>query len=246
MLDNIFVSFSKIPKGASIAIYGAGEVALGLKKDLVKKRKDLKLKFFINTYFSGELDGLKIYTAEELSDKKEEFDYILLAVVSSKTREEIKNTLSNIGVNNYIELESTLLSRYLVSTKKEKFKFGKMFLPTLDYLETHVVDHCNLNCKGCSHFCNLAEEKFIDVESIRKDFVQLSKVYKNIKVIRLMGGEPLLHPEINEIMKSVRASFPYSQIKLATNGLLLPKMKEHFWKTCRDNNIHHSKMFGKN
>lgn len=28
-------------------------------------------------------------------------------------------------------------------------------LSFLNYLETSVVDHCNLNCKGCAHFSTI-------------------------------------------------------------------------------------------
>lgn len=26
----------------------------------------------------------------------------------------------------------------------------------IGYIETHIVDHCNLKCRGCSHFSGLA------------------------------------------------------------------------------------------
>jgi hypothetical protein len=32
-------------------------------------------------------------------------------------------------------------------------------------LEMHIVDHCNLNCAGCNHFCSLAEPFYISIES---------------------------------------------------------------------------------
>lgn len=236
MFKKIFFPFGEIPKNARIAIYGSGEIGMGFKDDLLKKRKDLTVTFFINTYFSGELDGYKIYNVEEIEEQKDKFDFIVLAMISPKSREEIKRTLSPKGIDSFIEIDGKQLSKYLKANKFE-FNFKKMHLPVLDYLETHLVDHCNLNCKGCSHFCNLAEEKFTGVEDIKKDFYQLSKVFRNIKVIRLMGGEPLLHPEVNKIIADVRSSFPDSEIKLATNGFLLKTMSEDFWETCRKNNI---------
>lgn len=30
----------------------------------------------------------------------------------------------------------------------------------MNYIETHIVDHCNLKCRGCSHFSGLAEPSF--------------------------------------------------------------------------------------
>jgi len=45
----------------------------------------------------------------------------------------------------------------------------------------------------------LAEEEFADIKVFEKDFARLSKLL-NAKVDRigLMGGEPLLHPQIND------------------------------------------------
>lgn len=236
MFKKIFFPFNEIPKNAKIAIYGSGDIATGLKNDLLRKRKDLRIVFFINTYFSGELDGYKIYNIEEIEDQKDKFDFVVLAMMSPKSREEIKKSLISNGISNFIEIESNQLSKY-IKVNKFELNFKKIHLPVLDYIETHLVDHCNLNCKGCSHFCNLAQKKFADVDDMKRSFVQLSKLFSNIKVIRLMGGEPLLHPEINKIMVDVRNNFPKSEIKIATNGFLLKTMSEDFWETCRKNNI---------
>ena len=65
----------------------------------------------------------------------------------------------------------------------------------MNYLEHHIVDHCNLNCGGCSHFSPLADPWFEDFDTFKKDFLQLYDItHGNVGVIRLMGGEPLLHP----------------------------------------------------
>ena len=34
-----------------------------------------------------------------------------------------------------------------------------------------IVDHCNLNCKGCGHFSPLASESFLDIETFENDFM---------------------------------------------------------------------------
>jgi hypothetical protein len=52
-----------------------------------------------------------------------------------------------------------------------------------------------------------------------------------------MGGEPLLHPQIIEIMEITRKYFPIGQIFIVTNGILLFKIKNTFWENCYNNNI---------
>lgn len=108
----------------------------------------------------------------------------------------------------------------------------------LPYLELHAADHCNLNCRACEHFSGLVKEPvFHFAETIARDLYQLSQFIKDIGVIRILGGEPLLNPEINEIMQSVRKVYVYSDIYIVTNGLLLDCMPESFYKTCMEQHI---------
>lgn len=108
---------------------------------------------------------------------------------------------------------------------------------SIPYLEFNVVDHCNLNCAGCDHFCPLIKEPvFADLDIFAKDIRELSKKL-NIRIIRIMGGEPLLNPQINDFIRITREAFPYSDIRVATNGLLLPTMKEDFWNVMRNYKI---------
>jgi hypothetical protein len=51
-----------------------------------------------------------------------------------------------------------------------------------------------------------------------------------------MGGEPLLHPEIIKIMELGRMYFD-GPINIVTNGVLLTKMNEDFWRACKKNDI---------
>lgn len=107
----------------------------------------------------------------------------------------------------------------------------------LDYLETHLVDHCNLNCRGCGHFSSISEKHFTSFSTFSRDFNRLKEIFDNISVIRLMGGEPLLHPDVPMFAACARTSFPKAGIWLVTNGILLPKQPEIFWETCFTNDI---------
>lgn len=116
-----------------------------------------------------------------------------------------------------------------------KIKFKRK--PELEYLETHLVDHCNLNCKACTHFCPLVKNKYFhNIDNFKKDIKVLSQKFR-IKQLRLLGGEPLLHPRVNDFLTVARKYLPNTNISIVSNGILLTKMDESFWKTCRDNKI---------
>jgi hypothetical protein len=47
---------------------------------------------------------------------------------------------------------------------------------------------------------------------------------------RVLGGEPLLHPNLVGVLTAVRASGICDRIRVITNGLLLPRARQGFWK----------------
>lgn len=92
----------------------------------------------------------------------------------------------------------------------------------LDIIGIPIVEHCNLNCKGCLHFCHHGQNHcFYNIEQFRQDLRRLHDFFYNITIIRLYGGEPLLHPLLADFIFSARKEFPNAQIELLTNGLLL-------------------------
>jgi MoaA/NifB/PqqE/SkfB family radical SAM enzyme len=108
----------------------------------------------------------------------------------------------------------------------------------LSGLVVPVAEHCNLRCCGCDHCAPLAEETFYDVKTFESDMKRLTYLTSgNIYVIKLMGGEPLLHPELLSFVKISRLYFPSSIIKIVTNGILLQKQPETFWRICGENNV---------
>ena len=94
--------------------------------------------------------------------------------------------------------------------------------PVLDYLEFHVADHCNLNCAGCLHYAPFAPKRLASLETVSHDFRRLGTLFSNIRHVRIMGGEPLLHPNLVAFARVVRQTFPRSRIRIVTNGLALP------------------------
>lgn len=126
--------------------------------------------------------------------------------------------------------DSLKIAIFGIKIKKKKKK------PKLNYIEIHLADHCNLNCKACDHYCPIADEKLADINEYKKDIQELSKKI-DIETIRLMGGEPLLNPDVVEFIFETRKAYPRAKISIVTNGILIPAMKEDFWSACRKNNV---------
>lgn len=110
--------------------------------------------------------------------------------------------------------------------------------PRYEYIVINILSHCNLRCKGCDHFACIADPYFVKLETIEKDLHRLKELTNGkITKMGIMGGEPLLHPDLLQILKTARSLFPDTIIRLTTNGLLLLNMKQEFWDVCSKERI---------
>lgn len=97
----------------------------------------------------------------------------------------------------------------------------------LKYLEFHLADHCNLNCAHCTMFSGLVSgEKYADFNRTKEGMEKLSEFINHIRTIRLMGGEPLLSPILADYLFLVRKIYPYSEIRIVTNGILIRRLNK--------------------
>lgn len=106
-------------------------------------------------------------------------------------------------------------------------------------LEYHLVHSCNLRCAGCSHYSSLLDNLiYVPLEDIVDDLTLLkNKIGNNLGTLKLLGGEPLLHPQICECLTEIRNLFPETDLIIVTNGILLKKMSEEFYDICSKLNV---------
>ena len=97
-------------------------------------------------------------------------------------------------------------------------------------LEINVVHHCNLTCRGCSHMSPVAPRFFISPEKLFSDLRVLAG-HCHTECVSLLGGEPLLHPQLLAVISAVRESGIGNRIRIVTNGLLLHSISESMWKS---------------
>ena len=83
------------------------------------------------------------------------------------------------------------------------------------YIE--ITNSCNLNCSFCPK--NTREKKFMSLDEYKHIMSEI-KPYVNFLYLHLMG-EPLLHPELDEILKL--SSIEKMKINITTNGTLIRK-----------------------
>ena len=107
------------------------------------------------------------------------------------------------------------------------------------FLEYYITTNCNLNCASCSTFSPLVKgTTHIDLEVIKSETEKMYRITnngKNIYRLVLMGGEPLMHPNINEIITHFgELNVP---IRIVTNGILIPTKKGEFFELLKKYNV---------
>ena len=91
--------------------------------------------------------------------------------------------------------------RYIRVQKPVTKLFGPQYRRSRKFIEIEITYRCNLRCINCDRSCRQAPtNEQMSVEQIQK-FINES-VDNNVKWerIRVMGGEPTLHPDIFEIL----------------------------------------------
>lgn len=165
-------------------------------------------------------------------------------IEEKKLSESIVNELkevkrrNDIITNNLQNMEKTNASIRNSQISLEAGMIRTMPQPRLSYFVLNILDHCNLRCKGCDHFAAIADRRFVAIEDIKRDLKRMSELTgQAVTRIGIMGGEPLLHPDLKEILAQTRFYFPSTVVHLVTNGLILLNQDDDFWRVCRENKI---------
>jgi len=95
-------------------------------------------------------------------------------------------------------------------------------------LEVHIVDHCNLRCWGCCSLSPVSARNFYNPEAMERQLTQVAKAVAP-KRLKLVGGEPLLHPDLIRCLEIARKAEVAPSLSVTSNGFLLPRMADDFW-----------------
>lgn len=226
-----------------VYIWGAGNFGQYVYKQLKTKCEVKEIRFVDQNseMWDKKVEGIIVLSPSQLEEQYQDGDVILIAFI------------------NGIELFMNIYQKpYRIGVLRNKFFNGKREFclhwmedpcllwndsewlinkPMLHKLETNIVDGCNLNCRGCSHFSNLfSQQDKIPFATYRKD---LKKIADNLYIdqFNMLGGEALLNKDIIDYIEYTSEIMPETEIILITNGLLIPKMSKDFFECCKKNDV---------
>ena len=151
--------------------------------------------------------------------------YITLQRIMMKAR-----NVSGLGESVLTKIDLNKMRSLLQPAHREL-----LYRMTTLYVEIQLCDRCNLDCAYCSHLSPVSKPVTISLETLEAECHRLARV--GVDEVNLMGGEPLLHPQVCDAIKLTRSILPNIKLIVSTNGLLLPRMSKDFWQCCRDNKV---------
>ncbi|MDR0328132.1 MAG: radical SAM protein [Planctomycetaceae bacterium] len=118
-----------------------------------------------------------------------------------------------------------LYARRIVRVEKD----GRVGMPQF---AMRIVDGCNLRCEYCTahspyvHGLLPADELITSFKEWRK------KIHPRVFILH--GGEPLLHPELERLVRESANIWNDSKLSLITNGLLLERLKPEVLQAIKE------------
>ncbi|MCB9846535.1 MAG: GTP 3',8-cyclase MoaA [Phycisphaeraceae bacterium] len=100
---------------------------------------------------------------------------------------------------------------------------------TVRDLRLSITDRCNFRCV----YCMDPDVRFMDRATLLSvdELVRVARVCVSLGVekIRLTGGEPSLHPDLDAVIERI-AALPVKDVAMTTNGSLLDERRARRWK----------------
>ncbi|MCR5304640.1 MAG: radical SAM protein [Lachnospiraceae bacterium] len=149
-----------------------------------------------------------------------------------------------------VSFTSAVLARFLRKFKVpyEDIYYRHMYDPglvtnwisrrELPYIEYQVADGCNMRCSACSHYSQLVKGAVLsDLEETKKGFMLLKDYFENVCLIRVMGGEPLMNPDLHRYIRMTHEIFPKAELEVVSNGILITSMPQDLIDTMKELNV---------
>lgn len=102
-------------------------------------------------------------------------------------------------------------------------QFGR----SIEYLRISVTDRCNFRCQYCMPLEGLQwlpKAEILTYEEITEVVRQLAPL--GLRRLRITGGEPTIRPQLDTLIRQLKAIPDIEDIALSTNGVKLPELSQ--------------------
>lgn len=133
----------------------------------------------------------------------------------------LRSDVETLFANRFIRLVlKIMLLPLFFLTKLWPFSRKRLLI---DHLEIVVGSKCSLRCKKCANLMQYYEHPAnFPVSQVKEDCRKLLELDVKIRCIHLIGGEPFLYKELQELILLLQHSRKVGSIRIITNGTIIP------------------------
>lgn len=199
-----------------VMVYGFGRVA---QRNIGKIIDDFDVKYIIDNEVSRtekNYKGIPIVSLEEI--ERQIGQYKIIVATSTLAYASIKSDLDRLGLGEYVDY-----CRWEEFMPEWYWKYRGQVC--VSQLFSTVTSRCTFKCKYCSMLMPEYKNHYTyTAEDIAKDFELLFQQIDYLTSWYVMGGEPLLHRDLDKILEIIydRYHEKIGYIQVITNGSLVP------------------------
>lgn len=226
----------KYDRNIPIIIWGTGVIGSILYHGLEKK--NIMVSAFVDSFRSDDFCGRPIVTPEDLSERYR-MEKIIILIGATARRKEIEDILKNLRIDQYydawdfieslVEEDDTLrrasFEKWQIRESYLMYKWQihnpqKLWIRSVDLM---ITEKCSLRCKDCSNLMQYYKHPVnFDLEDLKFTFDRFLSKVDRIGELRIIGGEPLMHPEFYKIVQWYKECNKIGKIGVWTNGTIFP------------------------
>ena len=222
----------------NLVVWGAGRIG-GVAEHCLRQR-DVQICAFCDITedkWGTEFCGHKVISPQQLKTEFPNAAVVISTVFHSSIVEELKQ----MGYEKVFDCSSLFMEidfdgydfwmlpdyairnveQYLAAVYEQVLKQN-----TIDQIFLNITTACSLNCKDCSMFIPYVKNPCLyDAGEIMQDFNAVLDVLGQVRIVNFYGGEPLLHPQLADMIASLKDDKRIERISIITNATILPSVK---------------------
>lgn len=218
-----------------IVVWGAGRIG-GVAAHCLKK-KGVKICAFCDVAkdkWGTEFCGCEVISPSELFEKYPNVAVLISTVHHTVIYEElIKNGYREVfdctslfleidfdGYDFWMLPEYALrnVEQYMAAVYRQKKQDT-----IIDQIFLNITTKCSLRCRDCSMFIPyVAKPMSYDAKIIMEDFNNVLDCFGHIRIVNFYGGEPMLHPELSQMISGLKDEKRIERISVITNATIVP------------------------
>lgn len=206
-------------KGKKVFLYGCGEIGT----DTYYKLKYCECVdgFIDNFYAKDRYLDKPVFSFENFCEKFNDTLAVIIVCVAGNAGKAIMRECSDNGWSENRTLFNITESDYIIP-------FVYAYCYEMLYLKSFslsVTEYCSLKCKECAlSFPYFKKRKSYGIEDIKDNIDILFKNVDYIYYFEIIGGEPFLYPQLEEVLNFIHEyySMHIGKLVITTNATILP------------------------